>query len=102
VIVVRFYWTDRDGHIHFPPDEVECLDDQDAVTKATARLGLGRKGWSIEIWDRARRIAKLSAAVPPAGDNGGAERQDTAVGATAGAASWTPFHAHAPESLCAK
>lgn len=56
---LRFYWIERDGHIHRPPQEIECEDDADARRRACDMVKDGEPGRSIEIWDRARCLGKF-------------------------------------------
>jgi hypothetical protein len=56
----RIYVTTSDGHVTEPPTVIECADDQEAIGK-TAQL---RNGKTLELWQGARRIARL-----PGGDD---------------------------------
>ena len=67
--VLRFYWIDRAGTICRAAEEVECSDDADALAKAAAMLETRGEYPSIEIWDRARPVGKVSA--PATGNLGG-------------------------------
>jgi hypothetical protein len=60
MLFVRLYVIDSNGHIRKPPEVVECLDDEDALSKATERL----HGETIEIWDQGRLVGKLPAEKP--------------------------------------
>ena len=64
--LVRMYQVDSQGHIHQPAREIDCDDDAAAVARARTMIAETPVGWSIEIWDRARRVAILP--VPGATD----------------------------------
>lgn len=51
----RIYQMDSDGHISGPPWIVDCENDQQAIAAAKQHLD----GKDLELWDKARRVAKL-------------------------------------------
>jgi hypothetical protein len=52
----RIYVLDRGAHIVDPPRIIECADDDDAIRQARQYLD----GKELEIWDRARFVARLT------------------------------------------
>jgi hypothetical protein len=53
----RLYLLKADGHVLGPPKVVQSPDDRDATEKARQIL----EGRTIEVWDRSRFVARLSA-----------------------------------------
>jgi hypothetical protein len=51
----RLYTLSDDGHIAAPPVILDCERDQEAVETAKKQI----EGHPAELWDGARRIAKL-------------------------------------------
>jgi hypothetical protein len=51
----RIYSVDADGHVHGPPDEIECVDDDAAIRRAKTVLD----SHDIEVWEGARRVIVL-------------------------------------------
>ena len=51
----HFFRLDKFGHIEGLREAVECVDDDDAVAKATSRGG----GRVIEVWFASRRVALI-------------------------------------------
>jgi hypothetical protein len=51
----RFYTIGEDGHIVGMPAAIECPDDDAAVEEAKRRI----HAHAIEIWDLARRVARV-------------------------------------------
>ncbi|OSJ19638.1 hypothetical protein BST63_01890 [Bradyrhizobium canariense] len=51
----RLYRVDHEGHIQGAPLIVSCEDDDAAIAEAKQYVD----GVSIEVWDRARRVARL-------------------------------------------
>lgn len=66
-IIMRFYWLDQDDHIRAPSEEVECADDADALDKAAEKIKAAQNAAAIEVWDRARRVGKVTASAAGAG-----------------------------------
>jgi hypothetical protein len=58
----RFYVRGKDDRIAAPSREFECQDDRGAVEKAKQFLDFR----AIEVWDRARFVARLDPAPPDA------------------------------------
>ena len=56
----RIYAVGRDGHFSGPPEVVDCGDNKEAVRKAM----LIADGFSVEIWNQKRFIARLPANPP--------------------------------------
>jgi hypothetical protein len=61
---MRFYRINPDGRISTPAEEIECVDDAEALALADAMLVQVPGDGTIEIWDRARCVGKVSAAPP--------------------------------------
>jgi hypothetical protein len=59
MVLYRFYWIGRDGHI-WAAQNVECASDEDAATTAVGRQG---RFAAIEVWSGGRRVARIDA--PP-------------------------------------
>src|SRR5579862_2651331 len=57
MLFYRFYSVGRDGHTTGLPATMTCLDDKDAIKKAQVLRRMS--GHSIEVWNRARRVALI-------------------------------------------
>jgi hypothetical protein len=55
VTAYRVYAVDKDGHTASPPHVIECTGDEEAIRLARQFLD----GKLIEVWQEARRIARL-------------------------------------------
>lgn len=53
--VYRVYYLHADGHIYYPPDQLECENDDEATEKARRFFD----GKEIQIWQLARLVKKL-------------------------------------------
>jgi hypothetical protein len=51
----RIYVLSEDGHIHHPPEVIDCPGDEMALDSAKRLLD----GHVIEIWDHGRLVARL-------------------------------------------
>jgi hypothetical protein len=52
----RLYPVDETGHIAGPPHVETCTSDEEAIAKAKSLVD----GHDLEIWDRARMVAKIA------------------------------------------
>jgi hypothetical protein len=53
--ICRLYTLSDDGHISAPAAILDCEQDQEAIETAKRQVD----GHAVELWDGARRIAKL-------------------------------------------
>ena len=56
----RVYVLDADGHVHDPPQVIECPDDEAAIEQARQLLN----GRVIEVWHGSRRVISLAPTRP--------------------------------------
>ena len=52
----RIYTVTNGGRIHGVPRIISCVDDQEATEKAKQLV----KDASLDVWERARRVARIS------------------------------------------
>jgi hypothetical protein len=52
----HIFMVNKSGHIVAPPEFVTCQSDEEITLKAKSMVN----GLDLEIWDRARVVAKIS------------------------------------------